>query len=210
MNIDETNYIMVRDKNYDPERLIKAGVALLLCGCIGSIFAESTCHFATIKKYIGYYSEAFHLHVGMYEYTSMDSAFTGHDFCLPYDEYYSSTEPIISQIAGKIAIGFGSAASLILWFYLILMKTNRIFWNLAIFCAGTASIAQLATFHFFFDEVCANEMCTIGPGSLMSAVATICYVFVAREMYRNCPLSRHRMAKPIVQEEGSYSAPNLV
>ena len=208
--VNETNYIMVMCENYDVERLIKAGVILLLGGCISSYFAQSTCHFASIMKYIGYYGEPFHLHAGMYEYTSLDSAFTGHAFCLPYDEYYSSTQPIISQIAGKVAIVCGSIASLMLWFYLIFMRTNRICWNLGIFCAAVASVAQLTTFHFFFDDVCAEEMCTIGPGSFMSGVAVMCYIMVAREMYRNRPLSQRRMKKSLGQDESSYSAPNLV
>ena len=203
---------MVMDKNFDIDRLIKAGVALLLGGCLSSYFAETTCHFASIEKSIGYYSEAFHLHAGMYEYTSLDSVFTGHAFCLPYDDYYSSTEPIISQIAGKIAIAFGSIAALVMWFYLIFMRSNRCFWNLGILCAALAAIAQLGTFHFFFDDVCAEEICRIGPGSFMAGVAFVCYTLVAREMYRNCPVMQPRLEKTLIQEEhgNSYTAPELV
>lgn len=199
------------DENYDVERLIKAGIALLLGGCAGSYFAETTCHFVSIKKYIGYYAEPFHLHAGMYEYTSLDSAFTGHEFCLPYDDYYSSSEPIIPQIAGKIAIVFGAIASLVLWIFLIIMKTNKFFWYLGIFCAVTAALAQLATFYFFFDDVCSEEFCSIGPGSFMAAVAVLCYALVAREMYHNSPLPRQGGKEALVKdEESSYNAPSLV
>ena len=210
--VNETNYVMMMDENFDIDRLIKAGVAILLGGCISSYFAETTCHFASVEKSIGYYSEVFHLHAGMYEYTSLDSVFTGHAFCLPYDDYYSSTEPIIPQIAGKIAIACGSIAALVMWFYLIFMRSNRFFWSLGILSAALAAIAQLGTLYFFFDDVCAEEICRVGPGSFMAGVASLCYTLVSREMYRNCPVMQLRLEKTLIQDEhqNSYTAPELV
>lgn len=197
----------------DVDQLIKVGVFLIVGGCIGSFYAETTCHFVSVQKSIGYYSQTFHLHAGMYEYTSLDSAFSGHAFCLPYDEYYSSAEPIIPRIGGAVALVTGGLVTLVLWFYLIFMMTNRFFWGFGIFSAWTAAISQLATFYFFFDDVCQDEICTIGPGSFMAVVAFVSYVLTARTMYRNYPGQNASIKIEDDDDDtdtSSYTAPTLV
>lgn len=202
---------MMLDKSYDPTRLIKVGVLLLILGCLGSIYAENTCHFVSIKHYIGYYSEPFHLHAGMYEYTSMDSAFSGHAFCLPYDDYYSAPEPTIPRQGGAAAIIAGVSASIILWFYLITLRMNSFFWKAGIALASVAAVCQASTFYFFFDQVCAEEMCGIGPGSFMSFLAVLAYAGTAREMYQNSPIATPRLVKIYDREDdSSYTAPEMV
>ena len=201
---------MMMDSNFDMERLIKVGVLLLVGGLIGSFYSDHTCHFVSIKKYIGYYAEPFHLHAGMYEYTSMDSAFSGHSFCIPYDGYYSASEPTFPRKAGSVSLVFGFLVSLILWSYLIFLRTNSIVWNLGIYLAALAAVCQTCTYYFFFDDVCANEMCRIGPGAFMSAIAAFSYGFVAREMYRNSPIQTTNGAHKYEPEDSNYIAPNFV
>ncbi len=190
------------------------GVLLIVTGCVGSIYAERTCHFVSILKSIGYYAEPFHLHAGMYEYTSLDSAFSGHAFCLPYDTYYSAAEPVIPRTAGTAAILSGVLCAFILWFYLIMLKTNTFFWNLGIFSAVVACISQASTFYFFFDDVCAEEVCRIGPGSFMSALACFTYAAVAYEMNRNRPTNTRRMSTKFYEntanQSSSYTAPTII
>ncbi len=210
---DQNNDIHIQSYNFDVELLIKAGVLLLLGGCVGSYYAETTCHFVSIRKHIGYYSEPFRLHAGMYEYTSLDSAFSGHAFCLPYDGYYSSSEPTLPRIGGKVALIAGGIVSVILWFYLIFMRTTSFLWNAGIFASSVAAIFQLSTFYFFFDDVCDNEMCEIGPGSFMSFVACVIYTVVARIMYQNCPVQKQHFKKGNdgeYDENSSYAAPTIV
>jgi hypothetical protein len=210
---DENDGMSLERYNFDVELLIKAGVLLLIGGCVGSYYAETTCHFVSIKKHIGYYSEPFHLHAGMYEYTSLDSAFTGHAFCLPYDEYYSASEPTLPRMGGKVALIAGGIVSVILWFYLIFMRTISFLWNLGIFASSIAAIFQLSTFYFFFDDVCNNETCTIGPGSFMSFVACVIYTAVARIMHQNCPVPKQQLKKGKdgeYDETSSYAAPAIV
>lgn len=199
---------------YNIRLLIKTGVLLLVGGVLGSYYSNNTCHFVSIQKQIGYYSETFSLHAGMYEYTSLDSVFTGHAFCLPYDEYYSSSEPTLPRLGGDIAVITGSMVSLIVWFYLIFLKSNRLLWKLGIFISIFASICQLSTFYFFFDDVCRNELCTIGPGSFMSFVAFVTYAVTANIMYRNfptqIPITKVLNSVEDVDKSDSYSAPVLV
>ena len=205
---------MILEKTVDITLLIEIGVLLIATGCIGSIYAERTCHFVSILKSIGYFAEPFHLHAGMYEYTSLDSAFAGHAFCLPYDNYYSAPEPVIPRFGGAAAIVAGVATAFILWFCPIMLKTNSYFWNLGIFLAFTASIFQASTFYFFFDEVCAAEVCRIGPGSFMSALAFFTYATVAYGMHRNRPTNTRRPSTKLYENEGdetsSYTAPAIV
>jgi len=208
------NYPLIVEKTVDVTQLIKIGVLLIVTGCIGSIYAERTCHFASILKYIGYYAEPFHLHAGMYEYTSLDSVFTGHAFCLPYDNYYSASEPILPRVGGAVAIFAGVSSAFILWFYLIMLRTNTFLWNLGIYLAIVACICQASTFYFFFDEVCAEEVCRIGPGSFMSALALFTYATAAYTMHKNRPTNTRGQPTKLYESEtdvksSSYTAPTI-
>ena len=200
-------------ETYDVDLLIKVGVLLLVGGLIGSFYAETTCHFVSIREYIGYYEEPFHLHAGMYEYTSMDSVFTGHSFCLPYDGYYSASEPLFPRLAGAAALIAGASTSLILWTYLICMRTNLLLWKLGIFLVSSAALFQFSTFYFFFDDVCTDKACRLGPGAFMSLVAFTTYVLVAHTMSQNSPVSNDKSYKDNehnADEESYYAAPSIV
>ncbi len=194
----------------DMGRLIVVGVLSIVGGVVASLFANDTCDFATISKPVGYYGEVLNVHVGMTQFTSMDSVFQGQAFCIDYShDYYSTSPPVFARACGTFALVMGALASVTVWHYIFTTKAVAPLWNAGIFFATSAALSQALTFQFFFSTVCENEACGLGAGSLASLVATVVYAYSAFEMRRNSPVRGIGM----VNEESllsDYKAPELV
>jgi len=176
--------------NYvDLGRLIAIGVLGLVCGVLSSIFTEITCNFASIEKSIGYSGNTSYMYFGLSKFSSMDSVFTGTKFCVPYhNNYYDMNGPSFARHAGELAILSGLCTMLILWYYIFTKRTTEICWKIGIYTSALASLFQISTYHFFLSEVCRNDTCLIGAGSIVSAIAAVSYALVAFGMIHNSPV----------------------
>lgn len=173
-------------EGFDIRRLIVVSVIVLIGGLYGSIFAETSCHFATIHEYVGYYESDFSIHVGMWKYSPVDSVFTGYSYCTSYGNSENYTVPY-TRIIGLLAVSCGLFATAVVWCYLLFVKTTDYLWKLAWKVATLAGLLQLATILFFTEELCRNYVCNVGPGSVASLIASVCWWILAYEMLHNVP-----------------------
>jgi len=167
--------------------LIIFGIFGLFGGFFGSIYVQSTCHFASAIVIIGDDQE-FELHAGMWKYSSIDSVFNGYAYCSPYDDEYSSSAPMIARIFGLVALTTGTYTLTVLWIYLGAIRTTSFFWKWAIRMSYLATVLQLFTFVFFWSSFCARNQCSLGPGSLISFISAVSWFCVAYKMQHNIPL----------------------
>ena len=176
--------------NYvDLGRLIAIGVLGLVFGLLASTFTEVTCNFASIEKNIGYSGSTSYMHFGLTKFSSMDSVFTGNKFCVPYhNNYYDMNKPSFARHAGELAILSGLCAMLILWHYIFTKHTTETRWKIGIYASALASLFQICTYQFFLSEVCRDQTCLIGVGSIISGIATASFALVAFGMIHNSPV----------------------
>lgn len=129
------------------------------------------------------------MHLGLWTYSPIDSVFQGYSYCWPYDDSYTSREPVFPRITGLTAMISGSIALCVLWVYLILGVTNDFFWTGAVKAFTFTGICQLFTFSFFLDSVCSEATCYFGPGAFICLVCSIIWFILAYEMHNNAPVS---------------------
>lgn len=169
--------------------LIATGVMGILCGLLVSTFSEVTCNFISIEKTIGNAGSTVYMHLGLIKFSSMDSIFTGNQFCVPYhNNYYYMKGPIFARHASELAILCGYCSVLTLWHYIFTKHTTEIWWKIGIYAAALASLFQLCTYQIFLSDICHDEKCYMGAGSFLSCVAVVSYGLVCYFMIKNSPV----------------------
>ena len=199
-------------KKFNLARSVITGVAALVFGLMLSLFAETTCSFITYEQTVGYYSEAFDIHIGMWEHAPIGNAFTNYASCVSYADNYSQIKPpTVSRSSGILAIMTGGFSLSVLWSYLLFLRFNALFWKIAVYSAVIAAVFQSFTLGVFFHEVCSENVCDAGPGSLSSVISTIVWAYLAREMHDNHPMIRTvRAIDSSKSFNKKYDAPELV
>mmetsp|Transcript_2739 Transcript_2739/g.3890 ORF Transcript_2739/g.3890 Transcript_2739/m.3890 type:complete len:607 (+) Transcript_2739:68-1888(+) len=169
-------------------RMFVIGLIGLFGGLMGSIYVQLSCHFATGYANVGMNDEEFSLHAGLWKYSPIDSVFMGYSYCSPYNSNNSSNPPIISRIFGLIALVVGTYSLIVLWFYLIMIRTSATYWSFAVRMALIASICQALTLLFYRGDFCANHQCGMGPGSLITFLSSISWLCLGYDMSHNSPI----------------------
>ena len=200
-------------KKFNLATSVMTGVAAIVFGLMLSMFAESTCSFVTYQQNVGYYSEAFDVHLGMWEHAPIGNAFTNsYASCVSYSDPYSTINPpTVSRSSGILALAAGGFSLAVLWSYLLFLRFNALFWKIAVYSALIAAFCQSLTLGVFFGEVCSENACDAGPGSLSSVISTIMWAFLAREMHSNHPMKRKLSSIDSSKfMDKNYYAPELV
>jgi hypothetical protein len=169
-------------------QLLIVGLVGLLLGLLGSFYVQSSCHFVSAKEE-GQNSQAFALHYGLWKYSPMESAFQGYSYCYGYDRVYNSDAPTFPRWVSVLALVGGSFSLGVLWFYLIVGRSNIIVWRLSVVSAGLSGLLQMCTLFFLVGDVCDRDACTLGPAGVLSVVASFIWFILGFEMHYNTPLT---------------------
>ena len=182
-------------------QLMIIGLFGILLPWMGNVFVSSNCHFASIHVVVGAYGNVYPLHFGLWNYSPVSSALNGYKYCYPYyhssnsndDEYsmnqYPSDPPITSRICNSLALLSGTYSLFILWWYLISGHVRRRLWKGAVHTAFCAGLLQLATpISFFLGRTCRNNHCSVGPGTVLSALTAVCWMVFGAELHYHCPI----------------------
>lgn len=124
----------------------------------------------------------------MWKYTPLNSAFEGYSYCYKYDGQFTTDTPFVPRIVGLAALLLGVCSLGVLWVYLVLGRTNYVYWNRAIYACALSGILQGLTFLFFAGSMCRRNKCSVGPGAAVSIVSTLAWFVLAFEMYYNTPI----------------------
>jgi hypothetical protein len=182
-------------------QLMIIGLFGILLPWMGNVFVSSNCYFASIHVVVGSYGNVYPLHFGLWNYSPISSALNGYKYCYPYyrqsnsnDEEYSmnqyrSDPPVTSRICNSLALLAGTYSLVILWWYLISGRVRRHLWKGAVYAAFIAGMLQLATpISFFFGRTCRNNHCSVGPGTVLSAITAIAWMVFGAELHYHCPI----------------------
>jgi len=168
--------------------LLLGGVMGLFGGFFGSIYTQTSCHFATVKIEVGEYNSPFKFHYGMWKYTPIDSVFAGYSYCAYYKE--NSTDiPQIPRLINLTGLVFGFIGLSILWTYLAVGVARKWSWRVAVAFLSIAAACNFMTLFFFAGEVCRTNVCTMGPSSYTVLLSTFSWALLAYLVHQNTPLS---------------------
>ena len=191
------------------ERLTTCGVVGLVFGLFFSLFAETSCNFATTDILVGYYQSRFNGRLGLWGYEPVDSVLMGANYCVSYNnEYSASAPPHLSRFAGLVAIVLGSCSLAVVWAYLLKLEYKVFDWSLAMKFAAAAAFFQLLTLTFFLSDACTENSCYLGTGSLLSILAVFAWAYLASELYHYLPMMQSQENSSM--KDSLYHAPNLV
>jgi len=175
------------DADYNLKRLIIFSVITLFGGFYGSFYAQTSCHFATISHNVGYYSSDFKSHIGMWQYSPINSIFSGSSYCASYGNSGTLNSPSSVRIIGLLALLCGTFTMVIIWCYLFFVRTTELLWTIAWHMALLAGLLQACTLLFFFESVCQINSCGIGPGAVASIIASLSWFSIVYGMTRTVP-----------------------
>lgn len=169
--------------------LIFCGLFAIVTGVFGCMYAQFTCHFATGKAQAGEYQGEFYVKAGLWKYSPIESAFAGSSYCYSYTQGYGAMLEKISRFFGILALSAGTFSVVVLWAFLLTVRTNEFYWKLGVKSALAAGFFQCGTFFMFKSEHCAQVGCSMGPGSFVSFLAVITWFTMSYEMHHNSPIS---------------------
>ena len=212
-------------------QLLLVGVLGLMLAALGNFLINTSCHFVSVPVTAGQYEDTFSLHFGLWKYSPADSAMSGYSYCYPYSGSHDDDAPVVSRSANIAALALGTYSLVVLWWYLVTGKANRMLWGAAVWTALLAAAAQMTTLYFFFDTLCQTRDCSWGPGSYLTVGTSVAWVILAFEMHYQAPLTEKKVANldnlemadlasasidymdrfssVVTKPEVSYSPPNL-
>ena len=170
-------------------QLLLVGLCTVVFGFLGSFFVSSSCHFASAEVLVGSNQEVFRLHFGLWKYSPIDSAFDGYSYCSKYDNSYTNDSPHLARLFGSLGLVGGTYSLSVLWFYLIVGVATQGWWVSAVRVSVLSGICQGLTLLFFRDDVCTRNVCSFGPGAIVSLLSAISWFVLAFELHYNMPMS---------------------
>ena len=172
-------------------QLLTIGLLSFLISFLGGILVLSSC-FIVSGTVVGTYGQMYDLHFGLWKYSPVESASRGYHYCTNYDGDYINSAPWLGRSSSLIAMAGGAFSLGVLFFYLVLGRSVKNTWNIAVYTAIFSGILQLSTLSILFSPICKEVECSLGPAGIISVVAGFFYFVLAFEMYYNTPLMNHR------------------
>lgn len=168
-------------------QLLTIGLLSFLISFLGGILVLSSC-FIVSGTVVGTYGQMYDLHFGLWKYSPVASASGGYHYCTNYDGDYINSAPWLGRLSSLIAMAGGAFSLGALFFYLVLGRSVKNTWNIAVYTAMFSGILQLSTLSILFGPICKEVECSLGPAGIISVVAGFFYFVLAFEMYYNTPL----------------------
>ena len=168
-------------------QLLTIGLLSFFISFLGGILVLSSC-FIVSGTVVGTYGQMYDLHFGLWKYTPVYSASRGYGYCTNYDGDYINSAPWIGRLSSLVGIAGGGFALGVLFCYLVLGRSVKNTWNIAVYTAIFAGILQLSTLSILLGPICKETECSLGPAGMISIVAGFFYFVLAFEMYYNTPL----------------------
>ena len=189
---------MIAKKRGRIVQLLTIGLLSFLISFLGGILVLSSCYFVSASIQDQENAQEYNLHFGLWRYSPSASASQGYNYCTRYDGDFIAGAPWFGRLSGLVAILGGGFSFWVLCLYLVLGRSVKNTWNIAVYTAAVSGLLQLSTLSIFSGAVCKQQVCTLGPAGVISIVAGCFYFVLAFEMYYNTPLVNRSNSLPNV------------
>jgi hypothetical protein len=130
-----------------------------------SLFAETSCNFATTDILVGYYQASFNVRLGLWGYEPVDSVLMGGNYCVSYNSAYSaSSPPHFSRFAGLVTVILGSCSLAVIRVLFTKVEIQFVRLGSCNKVRGSCCFLSIIESHFFFSDACTENSCRLGTG----------------------------------------------
>ena len=137
----------------------------LVFGLFFSLFAETSCNFATTDILVGYYQASFNVRLGLWGYEPVDSVLMGGNYCVSYNSAYSaSSPPHFSRFAGLVTVILGSCSLAVIRVLFTKVEIQFVRLGSCNKVRGSCCFLSIIESHFFLSDACTENSCRLGTG----------------------------------------------